>query len=215
MKMSDLKNVIQEKFGWKLVSDFTDREMQVMLEAGLSIAGMIERKLPGVNGDNWVRYYLGRAVIHRGGLPQKVVSMANNGADISLVFVNHHVWLYPRLFQSGRPERWFVHELAHVLDNEIRRFGVWIGGGPSDELVEALGGRPKGLRWGNGKALEGSLPMGNLWTFHNHGVAPKYGDNSTADYFAECFTWLIYDETKIPEAALPWMNHWLATTAIP
>lgn len=189
--------------------------MQVMLEAGQSIGAMIERKLPGVNGDNWIRHYLGRAVIHRGGLPQKVVSLANNGADISLVFVNFHVWLYPRLFQTYKPERWFVHELVHVLDNEIRRYGVWIGGGPSDELIVAMGGKPSGLRWGNGKSLAATLPMGNLWAVHNHGMSPKYGDNSSADYFAEAFTWLVYDESKIPENALVWMNRWLATTAVP
>ena len=205
--MSELIRQIDEVFGWKVKPGFDDLELAQILAAGNDIGAMISRCFPGYDGKYWVWKNLGKAIFHKGGLPQKLVGWANKSDSICLVFVNRHVWLSPKLFQLPGPKRWLVHELGHVLDNHFHSMGVWFGGGPSDRLVEILGRRPKTLRWQNTKSLQQSIPSTCMWTIHNNNKPPKYGDNSSADYFAECFTWMVYNEEYIPNPArLPMLN---------
>lgn len=210
--MSDLQQQIALRFGWRIRPGFDTYELQKIAEAGETLVKFIETEISGYDGELWIRKNLGRAVLHKGGLPQTVISKANNGAGISLVFLNHHVWLYPRLFSSNYGKRWLIHELGHVLDNSFRRLSIWFGGGPSDALFRALGQKPTGLRWMNTDSVAVCMPGSHSWHIKNEGKPPLYGDNSSADYFAETFTWAIYDPTKVPPAALAWLKDWLKLT---
>lgn len=210
--MTDLKTQIVLRFGWRVRSDFDDDELELIIKAGERIAQFIDVEIPGYGGENWIIKNMGRAVLHKGGLPQWVVSKANHGANISLVFLNDHVWLYPNIFATGSGQQWLIHELAHVLDNSWRRYSVWFGNGPSDHLLEALGSKPSGLRWMNTDSVRKVVPQELLWHTKNNGKAPKYGDNSSADYFAETFTWAIFNAEKIPPPALAWLKGWLRLT---
>ena len=210
--MSDLQQQIALRFGWKIRPGFDVYELQEIAEAGDTLVKFIEAEIPGYDGELWVRKNLGRAVFHKGGLPQWVVSKANNGASISLVFLNHHVWLYPRCFSSNYGKRWLIHELGHVLDNSFRRLSIWFGGGPSDALFKVLGEKPAGLRWMNTGSVAECMPEHLNWQTKNNGKPPRYGDHSSADYFAETFIWAIYDPLKVPSAALDWFKDWLKLT---
>jgi hypothetical protein len=207
--MDEIRQTLQQRFGWKVPSDFQEKELNGLIQTGEEICDAIERWLPGINGDAWVRQFLGKSVFHLGGLPQKVVSLANGGMKISLVFFNFHVWLDPSTFNSIRPTQWITHELGHVLDNTFHSGAIWWGGGPSDDLQWALNGRPSGLRWNNGKAMKESLPQNATWTHHNQRRKPDYGDNSTADYFAETWMYSIYRPEVIPPMARDWFLDWI------
>lgn len=210
--MTDLQQQIGLRFGWKTRPGFDIYELQKIAEAGETLVKFIEAEIPGYDGELWIRKNLGQTVLHKGGMPQKIVSKVNNGASISLVFLNHHVWLYPRLFSTSYGKRWLTHELGHVLDNSYRRFSIWFGGGPSDALFRALGRKPTGLRWMNADSVAACLPVEVTWSTKNEGKPPFYGDNSSADYFAEAFTWAVYDPTKVPPLALAWLKDWLRLT---
>lgn len=207
--MEELIYILRNRFGWQVHSGFTEHDLEGIKQTGDEISEAIEKWLPGVNGDSWIRKFLGNAVFHKGGLPQKVVSLANNKAKISLVFINHHVWLDPGTFNSVRPTRWVAHELGHVLDNNYKWMAVWWGGGPSDALMHALNTHPSGLRWINTKALEKAMPVDFSWSKHNHGGYPNYGDNSSADYFAETWAWSIHRPDVVPDAASSWFMDWM------
>ena len=78
---------------------------------------------------------------------------------------------------------------------------IWFGKGHGDGLVRFSGGQPKGLRWNNGVS---GIPAACRWT--PPGAPTECGDLSTADYFAEAFTWAIYNPTRCPH---PGMVEWL------
>ena len=200
---------LKGRFGWKVSVRFTEKELSGLIQTGDEISAAVEKWLPGVNGDEWIRRNIGNAIFHRGGIPQKVVSLANGGKGISLVFPNRHVWLDPGTFDSIKPTRWVVHELGHVLDNRHHWMAIWWGGGPADALMRALNTHPEGLRWANTKKLAKSLPAVFSWTQHNQGRQPNYGDNSSADYFAETWMWSIYRPDVIPTAARDWFMDWM------
>jgi hypothetical protein len=73
----------------------------------------------------------------------------------------------------------------------------------------ALNTQPSGLRWANTKALAREMPADFSWTKHNQGKAPNYGDNSSADYFAETWTWSIFRPEVIPLPARDWFMDWM------
>ena len=207
--MEALLYELQSRFGWRVHSGFTEDELRGLIRAGDDIAAAIERWLPGIHGDLWIRRFMGKTIFYKGGLVQKVVSLANGGAKISLVFVNRRVWLYPQIFEGPNSTQWVVHELGHVLENSVRWMSIWWGGGPGDHLVSTFGSKAGGLRWMNTKSLAKSLPAEASWQVHNRGLAPKYGDNSTADYFAEVWTWSIYRPDLVPLPARMWFLNWL------
>ena len=207
--MDTLIQALRQKYNWSIRSNFTEKELNGLLQTGEEISTMIENWLPGINGESWVRQHLGKAVFHKGGLPQKVVSLANGGSRISLVFFNFHVWLDPVTFDTIKPTQWVTHELGHVLDNQFHLGAIWWGGGPSDELQKALNARPSGLRWYNAKAMADTLPEISTWKHHNAGRKPDYGDHSTADYFAETWMYSIYRPSVVPPMARDWFMDWM------
>lgn len=212
--MEELIQQIKHRFGWELRSPFTQKELEGLIQTGDEIGEAIERWLPGFRGDVWIRRNLGKAIFHKGGVPQKFVSFFNAGAEISLVFPNRHVWLEPSTFESLRPTRWVAHELGHVLDNRYRWMAIWFGSGPSDELMRTLNTKPARLRWANTKVLAERMPVEFSWTHHNEGRNPKYGDNSSADYFAETWMWSIYRPNVVPDAARTWFLDWIRDQSV-
>ena len=96
------------------------------------------------------------------------------------------------------PKRHFLHELGHVVENKLpaRRFlpPTIFGGGASDRLTGILGGKPAGWRFKNGTS---GIPEQFQWK--GPGI---YGNHSSADYFAEAFSWLPYNATVLPDPAV-------------
>lgn len=69
------------------------------------------------------------------------------------------------------------------------------------ERTIPTGGNPSGIRWING---DNGVQKGNQWL---PTVKGGYGNTSSADYFAEAFSWTIVDASKVPsESIVNWIN---------
>ncbi len=199
---AELHQLLQVEFHWSSDPKFTPGELQTILSAGREIRGYIENILPG-QGAAWMTRWLAKIRFHSDGLPHQVVTYFNH-APTSVVFPYRDIWFVKNLDKYGNPCQHVVHEIGHVLDNRSGPAlapSIWFGKGHGDRLVRFSGGQPKGLRWNNGVS---GIPAACRWT--PPGASTECGDLSTADYFAEAFTWAIYDPARCPH---PGMVEWL------
>jgi hypothetical protein len=199
---AELQELLQAEFGWITDPRFTLGELQTILLASRDIQGYIENILPG-QGTAWITRWLANIRFHSGGLPHRVVTYFNH-TPTSVVFPYRDIWFVKNLDQYGNPRQHVTHEIGHVLDNRSGPAwlpSIWIGKGHGDGLVRFSGGQPNGLRWNNGVS---GIPAACRWT--PPGAPTECGDLSTADYFAEAFTWAIYNPTRCPH---PGMVEWL------
>jgi len=199
---AELQQLLQAEFDWITDPHFTPGELQTILSAGRDIRGYIENILPG-QGAAWMTRWLAKIRFHSGGLPHRVVTYFNH-APTSVVFPYRDIWFVKNLDKYSNPRQHVTHEIGHVLDNRSGTAlapSIWFGKGHSDGLVRFSGGQPKGLRWNNGVS---GIPAACRWT--PPGASTECGDLSTADYFAEAFTWAIYDPARCPH---PGMVEWL------
>jgi hypothetical protein len=205
---AELQQLLQAEFHWSTDSKFTLGELQTILSAGRDIRSFVEGILPGLGnkpgqGAAWMNRWLAGIRFHSGGLPQRVVTYFNK-TPTSLVFPFRDIWFVKDLDKYANPRQHVTHEIGHVLDNRSGPAwlpSIWFGKGQGDGLVRFSGGQPKGLRWNNGVS---GIPAACRWT--PPGAPTECGDLSTADYFAEAFTWAIYDPTRCPH---PGMVEWL------
>jgi len=167
----------------------------VLYQTGLDLLAFADHCTKGL-GKQWLRTKLSPLRLHLRGWPHRIASWVNH-RPTSIVFPKAKIWLLPDLEQHHLRRPHIAHELAHVLDNRLaeRRLPSTIfGGGPADQLLRDLGGKPRGLRFANGVD---SLDPELHWTANT-----GYGNRSSAEYFAEAFTWSIYDPTQLPSPAL-------------
>ncbi len=102
-----------------------------------------------------------------------------------------------------------VHELGHTWDNKMlgeKGFSqaIWSGHGPSDQLMNFVGGESTSLvRWQNS-----SLSMKNTENLFIPRNGYGYGNNSTVDYFAHSFTvsTISATSTNAPMKAVSWVS---------
>ena len=205
---AELRQLLQAEFRWSTDPSFTLGELQTILSAGRDIRSFVEGILPGTEsmpgqGAAWMTRWLANIRFHSGGLPHRVVTYFNR-APTSVVFPFRDIWFVKNLDKYGNPRQHVTHEIGHVLDNRTGPSwapSIWFGKGHGDGLARYVGGKPGRLRWNNGA---GDIPNAHRWTQPDQ--HPASGDHSTADYFAEAFTWAIYDPTRCPH---PGMVEWL------
>lgn len=198
---TELRQLLLAEFGWQTSSRFTGGELQTILSAGRDIRSFVEGVMPG-QGAAWMTRWLSALRFHSQGLPQRVVTFFNR-APTSLVFPFRDIWFVKDLDHFRNPRQHVTHEIGHVLDNRSGGWlpSIWFGRGDGDKLARFVGGKPARLRWINGSV---DIPNAHRWTQPEQ--HPAYGDHSTADYFAEAFTWAIYDPGRCPH---PGMVTWL------
>jgi len=199
---AELRQLLQAEFRWSTDPRFTLGELQTILSAGRDIRGYIENILPGQAAACMARW-LPAIRFHSQGLPQRAVTFFNK-TPTSLVFPFRDIWFVKDLDCYGSPRQHVVHEIGHVLDNRSGSKwlpSTWIGKGHGDALTRFVGGLPRGLRWINRTS---GIPAACRWT--PPGSHTECGDLSTADYFAEAFTWAIYNPARCPH---PGMVEWL------
>ncbi len=158
------------------------------------------------NGRGWMLPNLGGTNFHQGDLMQIVVigivnPFTKNGALGIVPFHTRDVYLT----KAGINTNTITHELGHALDISTGTSicpATWCGGGMADALIEFIGGAPSGIRWMNGA---NDVPEDYRWYSYTSGGG--YGNNSTADYFAEAFTWMLFDPSAIPSTdILLWLQ---------
>jgi RHS repeat-associated protein len=200
----ELKDALKYEYRWEASEKLTLRELYVIYETGAKILEYLDKKTGG-NGSQWMGKYLsGIYIEHLGPISNYTYSSITLG---STIYLNDN-WLKG----AWNPATLLAHELGHVWDNRSGWNSSIFGGGISDELAAAVGGNPQGFRYLNGTTYSKycsrgfsctrGIPEGNLWPETNpHGA---YGNKSTADYFAETFTWSVFDPDLVPKGAAEW-----------
>jgi hypothetical protein len=183
----------ENRFAWSIDKRFSPNQVQLIASAAEDLQNYLEGIIPG-RAAEWIRLHTRGTRIHRGGLFTKIAARINK-LPTSLVFPYRDIWLWEDFDRFHLPKRHFLHELGHVVENNLPKKVLLpptvFGGGASDRLTWFLGGVPSGLRFVNGTS-------GIPGQFHWHGVG-KYGNHATADYFAEAFSWLPYDPAALPD----------------
>ena len=193
--------MIINTYGWSIDECFAPGQVSLILAAGADLEAYLNRVGGGL-GRDWIMRHTGGARFHCGGLLTKIAARITRLLT-SLVLPYHDIWLAECFDCFHLPKRHFLHELGHVVENRLPKSFLLpptiFGGGASDRLTYYLGGKPSGFRYKNGAC---GIPE----RFHWHG-AGEYGNNSTADYFAEALSWLPYDLTALPDPLIAdWFN---------
>jgi hypothetical protein len=200
------KEILIEKlyvYGWRIFGDFNTKQVSTLYSAAAAIDKYVD-KLTGGNGYQWMRDNIGDVNILRDNyLTEKLNAQG-------FVFPNNIVHL-----ADGFTEQLVAHEVAHVFDNHVASQtqggfdATFIGGGPSDAMVSALGGRP-------GFCIPRFISILGKGNYQNYIAGPYswlgdvYGNNSVADDFADTFEYAIYYPSRAPQYRLLWMNSFIS-----
>jgi hypothetical protein len=184
---------ILNSYNWSLGERFTPAQVSLILAAGADLETWLNL-VSGISGRDWILRHTQGTRVHHGGLFTKIAARITK-SPTSLVLPYRDIWLAEHFDTFYQPKRHFLHELGHVVENRLPK-SVFLpptifGGGASDRLTRYLGGKLAGLRYRNGTC---GIPERFKW----HG-AGEYGNNSTADYFAEALSWFPYDLTALPD----------------
>jgi RHS repeat-associated protein len=205
---TDIISSIYYSYHWTLSGDWTKKELFLLLDTGIAIENKVSTLTSG-NGRGWMILNLGGTSLHHNNLAQAIVI-----GTLNMVNTNETAGVVPGigngqnifLDNSGLNKGTIVHELGHVLDNNTgskKCAATWCGGGVADALTRFVGGTPVGVRWTNSSD---SIPDNAKW-LPRAGIG--YGNNSTADYFAHAFAYLVVDPSSLPNASI---NKWMEAT---
>jgi len=196
-----IKNWLKQSYNWNMVGDWKIRQLGHVMHAGYQINQYVST-LRGGMGIEWMRKYLGGTNFHIGGWNETFLksNVGPTAYEVRLL-----TGFETMKFSSKTNSGMIILELGHVLDNRVanNRFfpAVIFGGGPADALIRFVGGEPtKPLRF------LGDVNIPAEQRFVNF----PYGNNSSADYFAQTFAILIVDTGKEPELAGMWMNAFIS-----
>lgn len=107
-----------------------------------------------------------------------------------------------------------VHELAHVLDNNVKSGitilpATWNGRGASDAMVEGLGGHPERCN-PRFMCLNPEKYAKEIAGLYAWPAVNPIANNGVADDFAETFAKAVYNPSEVPYGRLMWMNTWIS-----
>ena len=205
----DLTGALRVAYRWFVHGRWTRNELYKLLDTGIDM----ERKLSGLtdgNGRGWMLRNINETLIVHDPVSEFALDqMSANGSQIAGMVPSGLPLIL--IAQGGMNKQTIAHELAHVVDINAGNglcASTWCGGGPADELTNWVGGDPAGLRWNNGSS---GIPYAYQWNPRESGGG--YGNHSTADYFAEALSWMIYDPSAIPDSnILLWLQTLISIT---
>ncbi len=138
--MEELAQALQQEYGWRLDPGWSNNDIDVFYQVGRDMQQCIQ-ELAGADGAAWIRHCFGPARIRKGSLINQLIQR-------NFVLPSLDVWLLP-----GTVRQIIVHELAHVLDNALKKEEVSRPPSPAaarDALIRRWAGKPRGLRFFNG-----------------------------------------------------------------
>jgi RHS repeat-associated protein len=172
-------------YKWTLSGKWSLGEKWNILTAASNIESYVDKLTYG-NGLAWMRKYLGGTTFVHGTLAGHPYTTGDT----------------VHMYQNMSAE-WITHELGHVWDNnsQVPRntcAATICGGGDADLLQVGIDGNPAWPRAWNGLFgnVSSGVPNGYDWALT---VDKGYGNNGTAEYFAQAFRYMIYDPSKIPD----------------
>lgn len=213
----DLKQALWYQFNWttsvtykevnygefQVPIDFTHDELAALYNTGNRILSFANNVTNG-KGQNWMSKYLSDVNFTHGNF------RGNNYEFNGTVHFVNHDWVNDYRGSDYIP----THELAHFFDDKTGTFfpsASIFGGGIADQFAESFGGNPIfGLRINNGTS---GMPQ---WNAARSDPLGAYGNNATAEYFAEVFANTIYHPHHVPdEEESQWLKDMMVSEVIP
>lgn len=193
---------LSERYAWRFVGTWSELEVGKLQSA----AAIIETYLINTghaDPADWMRRYLNAVFMHAGVLGQ-IPSLQGK----SFVFPKNQVRLGDGFAVPSSGDKHVVHELGHVLDNNIGPTlpATFIGGGGADAMLKAVGGNPEKCMprfFPKADYVEACTPQ-EYWQPRS-----SYGNTSVSEDFAEAFVHTICDPMRVPTRRRAWMQAFL------
>jgi hypothetical protein len=214
MDASDSHAVLLDNYRWRLTGQWSAHELGSILDTAMKIEAWVESLLPG-SGLVWMRRFLGGVTLRHTDSAPAYVSRKRDSALPPLISgsLQRTIYIIPDPHAATGHLRWLAHELGHAWDMKtgfLTPFGIQ--GGVADLLNEAIGGRirrqPFACRFCDHSGLK-HIPPAALWE-----PAGSYGNNSTADYLAETFAWLVLGGRRLPPGVKDWVEARIRSSAL-
>jgi RHS repeat-associated protein len=214
----NVNNQIYTEYGWEVTGGFTSTEVIEIYNTGLDIQTYAEN-VTGGKGLDWMRTYLGGTVItnRNENEPWLIHQFIQQTTSVSLPGEWFQLGKNTVYLADGWNRQALAHELAHSWDYNTGQVMDVVGAirGTADYLNDFIGGNiisTEGCRWCNlndPNKPSSHIPPSYYWRRDTY-----YGNGSTADYFAEVFSWSIYDPSRIPGTDVKlWINTMIALEA--
>jgi len=206
--IDDLKKKIKDRFDWDISGSWSLGQLQLIYDTGLDIENYVDN-LTGGKGQAWMNAYM-------------------SGINLALTSGRGSSIPWNIKLPGSFDKQYFAHELAHQWDLNSGHLGVkfygfsnldLLGGvflaigavdGPGDELNTYIGGTvvsENACRFCDGT---GKSYIPDPYEFTDPGTNP-YGNNSTADYLADAFTYSVYQPGYVPNVSVTtWLNNYIA-----
>jgi RHS repeat-associated protein len=195
-------NAITDVYKWNLKGNWNLKELEGIYNAGYQMQTYLD-KLTGGNGLDWLNKYLGETNIAHSASGPSWVPRDRDSAMPSLASGNggNTVFLFENWQNQNSGSRWITHEMGHIWDiNSGTLIPGIIYGGIADQENAHFGGtnlsNPFVCRFCNDTGPGNTNP----W------AKGLYGNNSSADYQAESFAVMIYQDHPMPFGVQDWMQ---------
>lgn len=199
--MSSLET-LNASYAWKFEGDWSQPEVDHLQSA----AGLIEAYLAAAGHADpaaWMRKYLNAVFLHVG-----LFGHISPLAGKSFVFPKNQVRLVEDFATVYHADKHVVHELGHVLDNQLGPIlpATFFGNGAADAMLKAVGGTPEKYTprfIPRNDYIEACTPA-EYWSPRS-----SYGNTCCAEDFAETFVHTICDPARVPPRRRAWMQAFL------
>ncbi len=193
------KAALAKDYGWSVRGTWSSAELATLLRAGQELEQYIQSDT-NTDGQAWIRKHIGPVTFH-------TQTIINQMLDAHISLPNRNIYLLNRNIVSYLGPRFVLHEIAHLLDNNLggKLPASLFGGGPAEKMVADLGGHPErcSLKFYCPKNYTENISGPETW-----GRA-AYANHSVSDDFADTFTFAIRDRFHTPEKRLAWMDEFI------
>lgn len=184
---AQIKDYLRRTHSWNLTGEWTFEQLELVKQTSIEIKNHVDVITEG-RGIQWIRRYLGGIMIRMSG--------RTRGLGLPGIILLPGDWV-----GRSNPSQYLAHELAHIWDIKTGLVTPWgVVNGPADHLNGFINDKEAGAEKISGfscrfcdKSGLKYIPPGFRWV-----PLTRYGNNCTADYFAEVFGWLFYDAGRIP-----------------
>jgi len=197
-------------------ANFNLKELKTIYNALGSIEGGINTLTNG-SGLSWITNNLNGSKITRtpATIVEKVVFQGNAHVGSSTVYLPEDFTNNGWGSLDGKAGSMIIHEFGHILDNRSKVGLVdasILGGGAGDQLMNFINAKPNAVircAWG---INYGDSPVIGYDTRYPREGTASYGNNSTADYFANTFAAGASGYSDAPQLAAMWMAAYIDLT---
>ncbi len=218
--VNEFTRVIKQTYKIKISksASFNLKEMKTIYNA----LGSMEAGINGItngSGLSWINNKFTGTTISRtpSTIVENIVFHGNSHVGGSTIYLADDFANQDWMSLDGKAGSMIIHEFGHVVDNRSRVApgdASLFGGGAGDQLMNYINAKSNGL-FGNkadGGIFYGKNPFpGYNVQWPSNGTA-NYGNNSTADYFANTFAAMVTSYEAVPQPSGMWMASFIDLT---